>query len=155
MSLDQLKYNKKQLEVEEYKRYHRVKLHSKFKKQYRIHKNLDGMLLSPRARETQQGWTACQHCKLALQEKNTNRPNPPKYDIANGFCIGKFPKYIVSRSRDIIDIYMDELLDELVALVAPVTPYVNINTCIGETIQGIVVYYESNLPQIGGTFKYA
>ena len=158
MSLDQLKCNKKQLGVEEYKRYHNVKLYSKLKKQYRIHNDLDNMLLSSRAKETPRDWTTCRHCKLALQDKNINRTKSLKWAIANGFCIGKFPKYIVSISRDIIEIDMDELPDELRTSIAPVRPHGNIYAFVGgaqKTIQGTVAYYESDLPQIGGAFKHA
>ena len=72
------------------------KLHPELKKQYSVpdkddpNKDLDGILLSPRARKTSQGWTACQHCKVALKDENLHCHGPPRYAIANGFCISYF-----------------------------------------------------------------
>ena len=163
LSVDQLKRNKKRLGVEQYEAFH-GKLHPELKKQYSVpdkddpKKDLDGILLSPRARKTSQGWTACQHCKVALKDENLHRHGPPRYAIANGFCIGKFPKHIVSRSGGIRKVDIDALPDKLRTLLAPVRPYGNIYAYTGgshKTIQGTVAYYESDIPEIGGAFKHA
>lgn len=163
LSVDQLKRNKKRLGVEQYEAFH-GKLHPELKKQYSVpdkddpKKDLDGILLSPRARKTSQGWTACQHCKVALKDENLHRHGPPRYAIANGFCIGEFPKHIVSRSGGIRKVDIDALPDELRTLLAPVRPYGNIYAYTGgshKTIQGTVAYYESDIPEIGGAFKHA
>ena len=158
LSVDQLKRNKKRLGVEQYEAFH-GKLHPELKKQYRIcDKDLDGILLSQRGRKTSQSWTACRHCKNALHDECLHCPNPPKYAIANGFCIGEFPTHIVSRSGNTRKIDIDKLPDELRTLLAPVRPYGNIYAYTGgaqKTIQGTVAYYVSNLPEIGGAFKHA
>jgi hypothetical protein len=63
--------------------------------------NLDGLLLSPRARVKVTGeYLCCSQCYRALKVDKMDK-NPPKFVIANNFAIGSLPHYLSNLLTDV------------------------------------------------------
>ena len=150
MSRKQLKAHKKWLGVHEYEQYHEVKLNKFQISQYHV-PSLPSMLLSRRSRKIGKGWVTCGHCHTSLRPNTKFRPNPPKYAIANGFAIGEFPEEIErvnpkfnERKRKV---NVENVSEELRALLAPVRPYGYIFAYSGgahKSIQGHYQFFETD-----------
>ena len=88
-----LKVHRQRLGVEEYRKYYGEEaLHPDLEKQYSV-KGLEGMLLSPRARQDASGFSCCACCFSAMRPTLALK-NPPKFSIANGFATGCLPERI-------------------------------------------------------------
>ena len=152
--------HKKRLSVFEYEQYHGVKLPPELVKQYHV-AHFNNMLLSPRARRCKDGWVTCLSCRQSLRPEKKFR-GPPKYSIANGFAIGEFPRSI-RRLKPTWDgdwsdreVDLDELSDEMRALLAVVRPYGHIFAYTGgahKSITGTMAYFEQDQPKIGGVMQ--
>ena len=62
-------------------------------KQYHV-RNLPDLLLSPRTRLTEKGYTACSGCCKHMQRVDEKRTNPPKFANTNVLFIGSIPMVI-------------------------------------------------------------
>ena len=100
-------------------------LYNELVKEYHV-KGLKSILLSPRSRKYDKGYSTCSTCFSGIKPHITEK-NPPKYSIANGFVIGSFPKEIQVRNKSGFQlkkvIKEEELTDLLKAMVAPIRPY--------------------------------
>lgn len=151
--------HKRRLSVQEYELYYDVKLEKDIIDYYHV-RGFDGMLLSPRARTCKTGWVTCGSCRYALRPDRTFR-GPPKFALANGNLITEFPTKIprIRPTKDgetTREINVDEISDEMRALLAPVRPYGHIFAYSGgshKSISGQMTYFEQDLPQTGGVFN--
>jgi hypothetical protein len=63
--------------------------------QYMINdENLKDLLLSPRSRKNQNGYSTWACYLSGMQPNMTSKRFPPKFAIANGFVIGSMPKVL-------------------------------------------------------------
>ena len=161
MTRQQLKPHKHRLGIREYEQYHKVKLSATLISQYHV-PTLPNMLLSRRSRKIGKGWVTCAHCRSSLRPDTRLKTKPPKFAIANGFVIGEFPeevkrvnpksKYEIKRKVNI-----EDLSDELRALLAPVRPYGYIFAYSGgshKSIQGHYQFFETDQSQMGGVIDH-
>lgn len=164
MTRDQLRAHQKRLGVHEYEQYHNVTLTAELKKQYHV-KGFTNMLLSRQSQlivsGKRKGWITCSHCRLALRAHLRFKANPPRYSIANGFVIGEFPRRIKRRTpsgrEQYRDIDVEELPDEMRALLAPVRPYGYVFAYSGgshKSIQGHYQFFETDQSQLGGVLNH-
>jgi hypothetical protein len=81
--------------VESYEKYYETVLVPEVRNQYMINDGkLKDLLLSPRSRKTQRGYSTCYCCFSGMQPNMTRKRFPPKFAIANGFVIGSLPKVL-------------------------------------------------------------
>lgn len=164
MTRDQLVVHKRRLGVHEYEEYHNVTLKPELIRQYHV-KGFSNMLLSPRSRllvhNRRKGWITCSHCRLSLRPHLQLKPNPPRFSIANGFVIGEFARRIKRRKPSgrfsYRDIDVEEIPDEIRALLAPVRPYGYIFAYSGgshKSIQGHYQFFETDQSRLGGVLNH-
>ena len=161
MNRAQLKAHKHRLGVREYEQYHQVRLSPILIKQYHV-PSLPYMLLSQRSRKVRKGWIACGQCRSALRAGNRSSTKPPKFAIANGFAIGEFPEEIkrvnpTSRHDKKRKINIEDVSDELRALVAPTRPYGCVFAYSGgshKSIQGNFQFFETEQSHVGGVIDH-
>ena len=161
MSRGQLKAHKHRLGVREYEQYHQVRLTPVLISQYHV-PTLPSMLLSRRSRKSGRGWIVCGHCRSALRPDNRSSVKPPKFAIANGFVIGEFPEEIervnpTSRHDKKRKINIEDVSDELRALVAPTRPYGYVFAYSGgshKSIQGNYQFFETDQSHVGGVIDH-
>ena len=155
-----LKVHKHRLGVTEYEQYHQVRLIPLLIKQYHI-PSLPYMLLSRRSRKVGKGFIACCHCRSALSAGNIAGTKPPKLAIANSNAIGEFPEEIervnpISRQEKKRKINIEDVSDELRALVAPTRPYGCVFASGGshKSIQGHYQFFETDQSHLGGVIDH-
>jgi hypothetical protein len=87
--------------VKSYKRYYETVLVPEVRNQYMINdENLKDLLLFPRLRENQNGYSTCSCCFSGMQPNMTREQFPPKFAIGNGFVIGSMPKVLQLTTAD-------------------------------------------------------
>ena len=164
MTRDQLMVHQRRLGVYEYEEYHNVTLKPELIKQYHV-TGFSNMLLSRRSRllvhGRRKGWITCSHCRLSLRPHLQLKPNPPRNSIANGFVIGGFARRIKRRKPlgrvSYRDIDVEEIPDEIRALLAPVRPYGYIFAYSGgshKSIQGHYQFFETDQSRLGGVLNH-
>ena len=151
--------HKKRLSVQEYEIYYEEELEKDITDYYHV-KGFRGMLLSPRARTCKTGWVICGSCRNALRPEKT-LSGPPRFALCNGNLVTEFPTEIerihpTAEGETTREIDIDEISDEMRALLAPVRPYGHIFAYSGgshKSISGQMAYFEQDLPQTGGVFN--
>jgi hypothetical protein len=123
LTVESLCSQEKRISVKSYEDYHGVNLKKELVSQYQIsgHEELEGLLLSPRAKQikTKDGhvaFEACSSCYGAWQNKDCD--SPPKLAISNGFAIGHVPTDVI---KDNI-----EITEQMSSILAPVRPFAHI-----------------------------
>ncbi len=104
------------ISVNSYEEFHELLLKEELILQYQI-SGLEGLLLSPRARQTTSAdgdvcYDACSNCAQSWSATECNAP--PKHAIANGFAIGSVPESIVAN---------EDISEEMCALLSPVRAF--------------------------------
>ena len=148
MSVKRLKSHECALGVKSYEEFYNVCLPKDLKRYYRL-PGLNGLLLSPRTRKNQRGYTICSTCHSWLSNQKPGHNRPPPLSIANGFVIGTFPHKIQissgkhkgkSRTIDIED--DNQVSDVMRAMLAPVRPYGYVLAYTGGVHQKIKGHYQ-------------
>ncbi len=81
--------------MESYKKYYETVLVPEVRNQYMINDGkLKDLLLSPRSRKNQKGYSTCSCCFSGMQPNMTRKRFPPKFTIANGIVIESMPKVL-------------------------------------------------------------
>jgi hypothetical protein len=81
--------------VESYTRYYETVLVPEVSNQFMINDgNLKELLLSPRSRKNQNGYSTCSCSFSGMQPNMIWNKFPPKFAIANGFVIGSIPQIL-------------------------------------------------------------
>lgn len=157
LSYSQIIKHSHRLSVETYERFYHTKLKEDLKKQYRVNRDgLKDLLLSPRSRKFDDGYTACNGCSIALGSKFCTKTKPPKFAIANGFAIGSIPKSISitdkNGTRKKINIEQNNLTELMKTMLAPIRPYGYIFSYSGgsqKSIRGNYQFFEMDHDRLG------
>jgi hypothetical protein len=108
--------------------------------------DLQGLLLSPRARVKINGeYLCCSQCYRALQHDNLEK-NPPKFAISNNFAIGTLPADLLSFLTDVTG-----------PLLAPVRPFAYVMSYSGgshKAITGSFSFFNQNVEQNIGALNF-
>ena len=140
------------ISVKAYENYHQVKLRDELISQYNISgHNLDGLLLSPRAKKSWNkdggiAFEACSQCYKAWQNSDTD--NPPKHAISNGFAIGHIPEEIIKQ---------ENITEVMSSFIAPVRPFAYVFAYTAgahKSIRGHCSFFEVNLSHVGSTMNH-
>jgi hypothetical protein len=128
LTKDQISPHSKRLSVESYETFYETTLHPEVKRQYQVNvKCLKDLLLSPRSRKYNDGYTTCSCCYSKMQLKMAKREYPPKFAIENRFVIGSFPQriefYLKDGNKQVRTIKDDDLTDMVKAILAPIRLY--------------------------------
>jgi hypothetical protein len=103
---------------------------------------LDGLLLSPRARVKITGeYLCCSQCNRALKVNKMDK-NPPKFAIANNFAIGSLPHYLPNLLTDVTS-----------PLLSPIRPFVYVMSYYGgahNSITGSYSFFNQDVEKIVG-----
>jgi hypothetical protein len=95
LSKDNIIAHTQRLSVESYKKYYETVLVPEVRNQYMIDDGkLKDLLLPPRSRKNQKGYSTCSCCFSCMQPNMTRKRFSPKVTIANGFVIGSMPKVL-------------------------------------------------------------
>ena len=107
---------------------------------------LDGLLLSPRARVKITGeYLCCSQCNKALKIDKMDK-NPPKFAIANNFAIGSLPQYLSNLLTDVTS-----------PLLSPIRPFVYVMSYYGgahKSITGSYSFFNQDVEKNIGTLNY-
>jgi hypothetical protein len=137
----------KRLGSKEYEEHHGLTLPESLKRQYMvIDPELKDLLLSPRARIQNTEYMCCSSCKSSLRPHMKDKV-PPRLAIANGFVIGKVPDEIITE---------EDITDILVAMIAPVRPFMHIVSYEAgqhRTIRGNVTFFQNNVVHTGSVLQ--
>ena len=156
---DQLLKHKHRIGVESYERHYKMKLPTELVKQYEV-EGLEGMLLSPRFREYEDGYSTCSYCFSGMQSRMVLSKNPPKFAIANGFVIGCLPSMIVIMGKDGVErrrmVQPKELTDIMRAMLAPTRAYGCVFAYTGsqQSVMGHYQFFEMDQSRIGGVMHH-
>jgi len=140
------------ISVKAYENYHQVKLKDELISQYSISgHNLDGLLLSPRAKKSWNkdggiAFEACSQCYKAWLNNDTD--NPPKHAISNGFAIGYIPKDIIEQN------VITEVMSSFIAPVRPFAYVFAYTAGAHKSIRGHCSFFEVNLSHVGSTMNH-
>jgi hypothetical protein len=106
---------------------------------------LQGLLLSPRARFTRNGeYLCCSQCFKSLTNDKLNK-NPPKFAIANNFAIGVLPSSL-----------SDSLTEVTSPLLSPIRPYAYVLSYSGgahKAISGSFSFFNQSVLHITFSFN--
>ena len=154
LTVDSLCSQKKKISVESYQDYHGVNLKKELVSQYQIstHEELEGLLLSPRAKQakTKDGhvaFEACSSCYGAWQNKDCD--SPPKFAISNGFAIGHVPTDVIEADN--------QITQQMSSLLAPVRPFAYIFAYTAgahKAIRGHFSFFEVDLTHTGSVMNH-
>ena len=153
ITAESLRSQKNRISVKSYEDYHQVKLKDKLVSQYHIRGHeLEGLLLSPRAKETKtkNGQVAFEACSSCYSAWNNANDAPPKYAISNGFAIGHIP-------TDDIGIEDVNITEEMCSLLAPVRPFAFIFAYTAgahKAIRGHFSFFEVDLTHTGSVMNH-
>lgn len=115
-------------------------LPKELKEQYSVKDyNLEGLLLSPRARMINDEYMCCSSCHRSLKLERVTVP--PRFAISNGWMIGSIPDNISSGT-------IDELTS---ALLAPIRPFAYIISYSGggeKKLQGHFMFFKNNVSHL-------
>ena len=107
---------------------------------------LQGLLLSPRARFTRNGeYLCCSQCFKSLTNDKLNK-NPPKFAIANNFAIGTLPQQLSGLLTDVTS-----------PLLSPVRPFAYMMSYSGgahKTIIGTFTFFNQSVEKNIGTLNF-
>ncbi len=145
---DNISAHSQRLSVKSYERYYETVLAPEVRNQYMINDgNLKDLLLSPRLRKNQNGYSTYSCCFSGMQQNMTRKRFPPKFAIAKGFVIGSMPKVLqlttANGEKKTKAIAEHELSDLLKAMMAPVRPYGLIFSYTGgaqNSLRGIYIF---------------
>jgi hypothetical protein len=108
--------------------------------------DLDGFLLSPRARLKVTGeYLCCSQCNKARKVDKMDK-NPPKFAIANNFAIGSLPQYLLNMLTDVTS-----------PLLSPIRPFVYVMSYYGgahKSITGSYSFFNQDVEKNVGTLNY-
>jgi len=155
-----IKLHKHHIGVDSYEVYFKTKLKKELVEQYHV-SNLPGLLLSPRSKLTEKGYTTCTCCCKNMQRADVARTNPPKFAIANGFVIGSITSVIYfvnnegNTERRHINVE-EEVNDVLHAYLVPIRPYGCSFAYSGGSHKLVIGHYqlfEVDQSHVGGVMK--
>lgn len=162
LKANEIRKHKRRISVDSYEAYYKTKLPQDLVEHYRV-PGLDGMLLSPSSKKTNNGYVTCSLCFNGMNPRNCNKVAPPKYSIANGFVIGSIPKTISFKDKDgklhtcDVDVEDEEQVNEVLrAYLAPIRPYGCIFTYSGgahQALRGHWSLFEMNLSNVSGAMN--
>jgi hypothetical protein len=127
--------------------------------QYQVQdEDLQGLLLSPRAKLHDKGFQCCTACRSSL---NSRSEVCPKYSIANGFAIGFIPDVIKFKDKNEQDkerrIDHENDLDDLIcSAISPVRPFGYVHAYTGgcqKQIKGQFSLFSIDQSHVGGVLN--
>lgn len=147
LKANDIRKHKSRIGVDSYNAYYKTTLHPDLVKHYKV-PGLDGLLLSPSSKKTDNGYVTCSLCFSGMNPSYCNKVAPPKYSIANGFVIGSIPKTISFKDKDgelktqKVDVEDEEKVNEVLrAYLAPIRPYGCIFAYSGGAHQAVRGHY--------------
>ena len=147
---EKLRSQSHRISVTSYEDYHQVKLKDELVSQYRISDELEGLLLSPRAKQTtnKDGNIAFEACSQCYNAWNNKSDSPPKHAISNSFAIGHIPADIIKQ---------ENITEVMCSLLAPVRPFAYLfaySAGAHKSIRGHFSFFEVDLTHVGSVMNH-